>query len=335
VIEALAARAGWHLETVIAPISELTDFKGMPIEEDGRTWFAAPDWAHAMVAHSGGLVFFDEISTAPPAVQAALLRPVLSRVVGSLAMPADTRFAAAANPPEGAADGLELSAPLANRFVHLEWHAGPDVVAQGIMHGFEVPATPLLEPDSWQRARVVARAQVGGFLMRRADLVHVQPESPGEAGRAWPSPRPWEMAVELLAAAEAVGARSPVLHILLAGAVGAPAAREFLGWRSRLDLPDVEDMLAGQRIDLPAAPERLAVLLAALAAAAAGNPSKQRCERAMNGVLVAAFEQGGADLATVALRRMGDSIRQSGAEMSPEAAAHFGAMLVALGRRAA
>jgi MoxR-like ATPase len=42
-------------------------------------------------------------------VQAALLRVVLERTVGDLSLPADVAVVAAANPPEQAADGWDLS----------------------------------------------------------------------------------------------------------------------------------------------------------------------------------------------------------------------------------
>ena len=40
---------------------------------------------------------------------------------GDLALPRGVRIVAAANPPGIAADGWELSAPLVNRLVHLDW----------------------------------------------------------------------------------------------------------------------------------------------------------------------------------------------------------------------
>lgn len=57
----------------------------------------------------------DEISTAPPAVQAALLRVVLERVVGDLELPDGVAVIAAANPPEQAAGGWDLSATISRR----------------------------------------------------------------------------------------------------------------------------------------------------------------------------------------------------------------------------
>src|SRR4051794_938739 len=81
-IRAMAAAMGWACETVIAPIREPSDFAGLPIVVDGAVRFAAPTWARRLTEPSGpAVLFLDEISTAPPAVQAALLRVVLERVV--------------------------------------------------------------------------------------------------------------------------------------------------------------------------------------------------------------------------------------------------------------
>lgn len=58
-----------------------------------------------------GYLFLDELSTAPPAVQAAMLGVALERRVGDLVLPRAVQVVAAANPPERAADGWDLSPP--------------------------------------------------------------------------------------------------------------------------------------------------------------------------------------------------------------------------------
>ena len=95
VVRALADAAGWPCETVIASIREPSDFAGLPVVNDGRVDFAPPRWAVRLAEAGEGLAFFDEISTAPPAVQAALLRVVLERTVGDLALPEDIAVVAA------------------------------------------------------------------------------------------------------------------------------------------------------------------------------------------------------------------------------------------------
>src|SRR5262249_31777559 len=120
----LAAALRLPMETVIASIPEPSDFSGLPIVGDDPAQqarpMAPPAGAVGVAAPGRGLLFSDELPSAPPAVQAALLRVVLERRVGSLRLPDQVRIVAAANPPASAADGWHLSPPLANRFVHLQ-----------------------------------------------------------------------------------------------------------------------------------------------------------------------------------------------------------------------
>jgi MoxR-like ATPase len=120
-ILALGRRLGLPVEVVIASIREPTDFAGLPVVHDGEVRFAPPAWARRLAAAGKGILFLDEISTAPPAVQAALLRVVLDRVVGDLPLPPAVTIVAAANPPDMTAGGWDLAPPLANRFIHLQW----------------------------------------------------------------------------------------------------------------------------------------------------------------------------------------------------------------------
>src|SRR5262249_29844746 len=66
-------------------------------------------WARRLTETGYGLLFLDELTTAPPAVQAAMLRVVLERAVGDVELPAAVRVVAAANPAGQAADGWELA----------------------------------------------------------------------------------------------------------------------------------------------------------------------------------------------------------------------------------
>src|SRR5215470_12724325 len=190
-IRAMAGAMGLPCETVIASIREPSDFAGLPIVVGGEVRFAPPAWARRLAEAGEGLLFLDELTTAPPAVQAAMLRIVLERVVGDLALPSGVRVVAAANPPEQAADGWELSPPLANRLVHLDWPVDAGAVADGLAVGFPAPAVgPHTAPDPNRLA--AARAAVGAFLKVRPTLILQVPTSATAAGRGWPSPRSWD-----------------------------------------------------------------------------------------------------------------------------------------------
>ncbi|MGH9283227.1 MAG: AAA family ATPase, partial [Acidimicrobiales bacterium] len=168
-IRALAEAMDWPCETVIAAIREPSDFSGLPVVVGGVVHFAPPRWAERLAAAGRGLLFLDEISTAPPAVQAALLRVVLERVVGDIELPADVVVVAAANPPEQSADGWDLSAPLANRFCHLEWAVEPAAFAQGLAGGWEAPVVPAL-PADWAEGITRTRSLVSAFITVRPGL---------------------------------------------------------------------------------------------------------------------------------------------------------------------
>jgi hypothetical protein len=322
VVQRLAARSGLACEVVIASIREPSDFAGLPIVVDGGVRFAPPTWATALAEAGGGLLFLDEISTAPPAVQAALLRVVLERTVGDLKLPDDVVVVAAANPPDQAADGWDLSAPLANRFCHLDWTVDATAVAEGFVAGF--PDPPVLDglgsPDSTGgRSLVRARSEVATFLRLRPGAVSAPPLDRSAAGRAWPSPRTWEMAAELLAASRSVAAGPQVTTALVGGCVGAGAGVEFLSWLDALDLPDPEVVLADPAgFELPERGDRAHAVLTAVAAAVAAQPTVERWAAGWQ-VLGRAGEQA-PDVAALAARIM-VRCRPDGAPAPAEAAA--------------
>src|SRR5215510_4279508 len=172
----VAASLDLPLTTVIASVHEPSDFSGLPVVGDDPAVqgvpMAPPDWAVRLVRAGCGLLFLDELSTAPPAVQAALLRLVLERRVGALRLPAGVRIVAAANPRSSAADGWELSPPLANRFVHLQWTYEHDVVVRGLGGTWPRTVLPRLDRERIPEAVSFARRAVCAFLSARPGLVH-------------------------------------------------------------------------------------------------------------------------------------------------------------------
>jgi len=275
-VAAMADAMGWPCETVIASIREPSDFAGLPVVTDDDVRFSPPAWARRLAAEGRGLLFLDEISTAPPAVQAALLRVVLERVVGDLALPAGVVVVAAANPPELAADGWDLSAPLANRFCHLDWEVDASSVSEGMALGWPPPVVPELA-EGWESELPRHRGMVAAFLPLRPMLACATPRDGAAAGRGWPSPRTWDMAARLLAAADAAKASTGVRSALVTGALGEAAGIEFLSWLVEMDLPDPEAVLADPAsFELPARGDRAYAVLAAVAAAVAASPTPER-----------------------------------------------------------
>ncbi|GAA1938240.1 AAA family ATPase [Kitasatospora viridis] len=299
----LAETLDLPLTTVIASVHEPSDFSGLPIVGDDPANqgvpMAPPDWAVRLVREGRGLLFLDELSTAPPAVQAALLRLVLERRVGALQLPPGVRIVAAANPRASAADGWELSPPLANRFVHLQWVHDPEVVVRGLGGTWPRATLPSLDPGRLADSVDHARRAVCGLLAGRPALVHQIPKSETRRGGAWPSPRSWEMALRLIAFAGTAGSSRDVLSLLVRGTVGDGPGLELLAFLDRMDLPDPELLLAdpaGARL-----PERGDLRQAALdgvVAAVRNRPEKARWDAAW-ALLVRALETGAPDLVVV------------------------------------
>jgi hypothetical protein len=299
-VKAMAQVLGLPCETVIASIREPSDFAGLPVVADGKVMFAPPRWARNLAEHERGILFLDEISTAPPAVQAALLRVVLERVVGDLELPEGIVVVAAANPPELAADGWDLSPPLANRFCHLDWPVEAQAFAEGLTTGWTAPVVPAL-PDGWDSHLAIGRGLVAAFVSVRPALTVAMPDDGSTAGRGWPSPRSWEMAALLWTAAALSGASEQARAALVMGAVGQGTGLELLNWASEMDLPDPEAVLVDpEAFVMPERGDRAYAALSAIAAAVAGNPTEQRWLAAWK-VLGRAADKG-ADVAALAAR---------------------------------
>ncbi|MFJ3553065.1 AAA family ATPase [Streptomyces sp. NPDC090114] len=299
----LAASLDLPLTTVIASVHEPSDFSGLPIVGDDPAEqgvpMAPPDWAVRLVRAGRGLLFLDELSTAPPAVQAALLRLVLERRIGALRLPPGVRIVAAANPRASAADGWELSPPLANRFVHLNWTHDPEVVVRGLGGTWPRATLPRLDPDRLTAAVEFARRAVCAFLTARPPLVHRLPSSETRRGGPWPSPRSWDMTLTLIAFATAAGSDRDVLSLLVRGTVGDGPGLELLAGLDRLDLPDPELLLADPAgAELPERGDLRQAVLDAVVAAVRARPERSRWDAAW-ALLARAADTGAPDLVVV------------------------------------
>jgi len=297
VIKALAQKADRHLEIILASIREPQDFAGLPSIVDGKMTLVAPDWAQRLADTEYGILFTDEVNTAPPSVQAALLRVCLDKVAGDCELGLDTSVIAAANPPEQAADGWDLAPPLANRFCHLDWSLPLEVVRMGLSGQW--PTYEFQKPDSLRLSDelLTEKNTVSGFLTSRPDLVTALPNSNADQGRAFPTPRSWESAALLSAFVSASNLSEGVRRLLLKGSVGVAAAAEFISYRNNMDLPDPEKVLsAPESFTLPNRADQIYVLGAGILNILGRNNSTERWHAAGK-VLEKIVESGHPDMA--------------------------------------
>jgi len=279
-VKALISAMKLHSEIVIASIREPSDFGGLPYLEIDGVKLAPPDWAKRLAAVGDGVLVFDEINSCSPATMQALLRVVLERVVGDCKLPPDLAVIAMANPPERSSGKWDLTPELANRFLHLQFHLDAQAWAEGMIAGWPAPKINQL-PVNWERSTPQSRSLVAAFIHHRPGLLLQQPTDESAAGRAWPSPRSWEMAARLIAACIAGGVNGEVRTELLSGSVGEAAALEYFAWVEEQDLPDPLKLLEDPDSErLPERGDRLFAALGAVVAmiASAKSEGKKRAQ---------------------------------------------------------
>lgn len=320
-----------HIEVVSGAIREPTDFLGLPIEDHGKVTYSPPAWAQNLAAATSGLLFLDELTTAPPSVQKAMLRILQERVAGELRLPDSVAIVAAANPPEIAVDGWDLPAPLSNRMMHLDYTLDVDSWLSGMTTGFKAPTAvaPGLRADSPARKAKVA-GSITGYLRNHREMVLDLPADAARAGRGWPSPRSWDNAARVLSCTPEH--RDDLQMVVLTGCVGEGAAIEYMAWLAAADLYDPEDVLNDpQIVDWDSRPDRIFALTGSIVSLATSNP--KLWTKAVN-VHTACAAAGHPDLAWAG---MGALLEHApvGAEVPPAAARAFSGIMVRLGRWAA
>lgn len=247
VVEAIGEAMGLPVKTIIASIHDPTDFGGLPIALADRVKFLPPSWIVDLVEAGDAILFLDELTTAPPAVQAALLRLVQERRIGDIELPEGVAIVAAANPPE--IGGNELSDAMANRFVHLQWNITPDELVSGLTAGWgSIEPLPYIDEKTHREAIRKWKSVVASLISRNTSLASTRP---AERKYAFASPRSWEVTAHLAATCELTGdvrlgeSPSETFVQLMMGALGSGAAMPFIQFVKTIDIPDPRDVLNG------------------------------------------------------------------------------------------
>jgi len=304
--EAFARAVDRPCYTLIGSIREPGDVGGYPYLTKTKTpvrdpitgteidvWMqlVAPKWA--VDCHDGKdwIVFIDELTTCPPAVQAALLRVIAEKVVGDMPLPEKTWILTACNPSGIAANGFELEPPMANRLCHLEWETDWSAWDRGMTSGLQFPEPSFTRlPENWTDGLSKTGSMFTAFRRARPNLFEDYPQDRAKAGGPWPSPRSWTNAALCATAMEAVGADPAQRYRAIDGCIG-DAGREYMTWENNLDLPDPEELLAKAAAALRAkrdfehaypnrADKVMAVLVSVTDRALRHNPSPKRWEAA-------------------------------------------------------
>lgn len=246
----IAARHGARVIDIRLSQMEPSDLRGIPFRVDGRVEWAIPSLLPDVERHGqAGVLFLDEITSAPPAVSAAAYQLILDRRLGDYQVPSHWAIFAAGNRQGDRGVTYSMPAPLANRFSH-----------------FEVE-THLDDWVSWAYANGIDE-RVIAFLRFRPELLF--DFDPAHNPVAFPSPRSWEFAHRGL---RKFSDHPDLLQGTLQACVGPAAGVELTAFVDSLDqMPDLDAIIAGAAVQVPKAID----LQYAVAAALVGRAIRAR-----------------------------------------------------------
>jgi ATPase family associated with various cellular activities (AAA) len=234
------------------PLMEPTDMRGIPYLAEVKVYDAAGNlmrdetdvpltekvfrWSNPSDLptdpNSRALVFFDEMSAAPPSVQAATYQIILNRRIGTYQLPDDVVIVAAGNRVKDKGVAYNMPMPLANRFTHVTLETNID------------------DWKEWAIMNRVHKDVVGYLSFQPNDLMNFQPSADSYA---FATPRSWYFASELLQEVGMDGemrdANLPddVLGDLIKGTVGEGPGVKFMTYRKQAaNLPNAKDVLEGK-----------------------------------------------------------------------------------------
>lgn len=241
VVAQVARHRDIELRDVRLSLLDPVDLKGFPVP---NTTKRVMDWLPASFlpsnAKSKGILFLDEMNSAPPSVQAAAYQLVLNRRIGDYELPKGWGIVAAGNRESDRSVTHRMPAALANRLIHIDFDVHLDDFC-----AWAIPAG--------------IKTEVLAFLRFRTNLLH----NFDGMQRAFPTPRSWMFVNDIIQSK----LPSDEEFELIKGTVGEGAAGEFVAFqRVMRDLPSIDDiMLRPSEIAVPKEPSVLYALTTSLA----------------------------------------------------------------------
>lgn len=208
---------------------EPSDLRGIPFRVDSSVEWAVPALLPNEKRHGAeGILFLDEITSAPPSVSAAAYQLILDRRLGEYRVPDGWAIFAAGNRQGDRGVTYTMPAPLANRFSH-----------------FEVD-TNLDDWVLWAYRNQIDE-RIIAFLRFRPELLF--DFDPAHNPVAFPSPRSWEFAHRGL---NKFIEHPDLLQGTLQACVGPAAGIELHAFINSVDqMPDLDAIIAGDTVPVP------------------------------------------------------------------------------------
>ena len=258
IIKQIAKDKGLEFVDLRLSLLDPTDLKGIPFfdKDNHEAVWASPNFL-PKEPNSKGILFLDEINTAPPSVQASAYQLVLDRKVGDYELPKGWSIVAAGNHESDRGVVYRMPPPLANRFVHLNMEVSfEDWKSWAYNSGIDSSIIAFLHYDS----------------SRLFDF------DPTANQKSFPTPRSWEYVDKILA--------SKIDEVLLleviSGAVGAESATAFVSFRKVMyRLPDIDKLLDGEDVEVEHDSQVLFALVAGIVSSIKQEDSMKKIDNAL------------------------------------------------------
>lgn len=219
IIKQIAKTKGIGFIDLRLALMDPTDLKGIPFyDKESHTALWAPP---AFLPKEGeGILFLDELNSAPPSVQASAYQLILDRKVGEYALPLGWAIVAAGNREGDRGVTYRMPSPLANRFVHFEME---------------------VDIDDWRlwAYKNEVDAKIISYISYKNE--HLFTFDAKSDVKSFATPRSWEYVDSILKSS----LPEELLLDCLCGAVGRDVSVGFLSFIKVMHkLPDIENILA-------------------------------------------------------------------------------------------
>ncbi len=258
IIKQIATDKGLEFVDLRLSLLDPTDLKGIPFfdKDNHEAVWASPNFLPKN-PDSKGILFLDEINTAPPSVQASAYQLVLDRKVGDYELPKGWSIVAAGNHESDRGVVYRMPPPLANRFVHLNMEVS-----------FE-------DWKGWAYSNGIDSSIIAFLHYDESKLFDFDPS---KNQKSFPTPRSWEYVHRVLAS----NIESTLLMEIISGAVGSESATAFMSFRKVMSrLPDIEKLLNGEELEVEHDSQVLFALIAGIISNIKQNSSKEKVDNAL------------------------------------------------------
>lgn len=232
-----------NLEIIDVRLSQLdaVDLRGIPSISNNQTKWMPPVFLPED-PDACGILFLDELNSAPLSVQAAIYQLVLDRKIGEYSLPKGYRIVCAGNKIDDKGIVFKLPSPLINRMVHIVLEAKYD------------------DFKAWAITNNI-HSYIIGFLGFRPDLLSTSLSATTETNPAFCTPRAWQMLSHIISNNQDIHTIYPIIY----GTIGYAAAVEFIAFiKVYKNLPNIDAILDGSDQSIPKEPSALYALSAAL-----------------------------------------------------------------------